>query len=188
MPDGCFVMVVGPSGSGKDTLLDCARAGLADDPSFRFVRRSITRPVAVGEAHEPITVQEFERRANAGAFALHWQAHGLWYGVPAVVLEWIAEGHVVVANGSRAVLSEARSRFRALHVVSITAPRPVLAARLAARGRESSADIADRLARSGAFAPDDCPSSEINNNGTRDEGGAALVRILLSIRKTNSSS
>jgi ribose 1,5-bisphosphokinase len=179
---GCLVMVVGPSGSGKDTLLDCARERLASDPSFRFVRRVITRPVAAGEAHEPVTAQEFERRANSGAFALHWQAHGLCYGVSAVIMEWIDEGYVVVANGSRGIVKEARSRFPALHVVNVTAPCSVLAERLLARGRESSEVIVDRLARARAFALDDQAAYEIDNSGSSEQGGAALVRILRSIK------
>jgi ribose 1,5-bisphosphokinase len=175
-------MVVGPSGSGKDTLLDEARGRLASDPSFRFVRRVITRPVANGEAHEPVTAQEFLRRAASGAFALHWQAHGLRYGIPAAVTEWIDEGCIVVINGSRGTIGEARSRISAVRVINITAPHAVLAARLMARARERSQAIVDRLARAQAFALDDCSTYQIDNSGTREEGAAALVRILCSIR------
>ncbi|SJM32538.1 hypothetical protein [Mesorhizobium delmotii] len=40
--------------------------------------------------------------------ALHWQAHDLFYGLPIIVDEWLATGDVVVANGSRSILAEAR--------------------------------------------------------------------------------
>ena len=43
-PKGCFVAVVGPSGAGKDTIMDAARVALAGDTRFHFVRRIITRP------------------------------------------------------------------------------------------------------------------------------------------------
>ncbi|MGG5818714.1 phosphonate metabolism protein/1,5-bisphosphokinase (PRPP-forming) PhnN [Falsiroseomonas sp. HW251] len=147
-----LVAVVGPSGAGKDTLLAGARAALADDARFRWVRRAITRPAeAGGEHHLPITEADFAALRGAGGFALWWAAHGLSYGIPSDIEEDIARGRVVVANLSRAVLPEA-ARYP-LRVLEITAPVAVRAARLAARGREDPADIAARLAREAALPP-----------------------------------
>ncbi|MEA2777827.1 MAG: thymidine phosphorylase, partial [Acetobacteraceae bacterium] len=74
-----LILVVGPSGAGKDTVLALARAALLADPRFRFVRRVITRPAdAGGEDHEAVSDFEFGQRS----FALRWQAHGLHYGIP----------------------------------------------------------------------------------------------------------
>lgn len=145
-----LVAVVGPSGAGKDTLMAGARERLADDARFRFVRRGITRPAeAGGEAHEPLTEAGFAARREAGGFALWWAAHGLLYGIPRDIEDDLAAGRVVVANLSRGVLADA-SRYR-LRVLEITAPVPLRAARLAARGREDVADIAARLAREAAL-------------------------------------
>ena len=136
-----LILVVGPSGAGKDTLLTAAREALSDDPRFQFVRRVITRPAqAGGEDHEAITAEAFAARD----FALQWQAHGLRYGIPA---EAITGQGVVVANVSRTVVADAAQRFP-VRVIEVTAPSEVLAQRLAARGREAAADVTARLARS----------------------------------------
>ena len=47
--------------------------------------------------------------AADGAFCLHWQAHGLRYGIPARYASQAAAGAVVVANVSRAVVGPARA-------------------------------------------------------------------------------
>ncbi len=138
-----LVLVVGPSGAGKDTLLNAARRALTGDARFRFVRRVITRQADPGgEEHEPVTAAEFAARD----FVLRWQAHGLHYGIPADIADDVASGVVVVANVSRAVIAEAATRFP-VRVIEVTAPPRMLAERLAVRGRETAADIAARLAR-----------------------------------------
>lgn len=147
-PKGCFVAVVGPSGAGKDTIMDAARAALADDHRFHFVRRIITRPQMPGtEDHDSLTEDAFVRAANDGAFALHWQAHGLSYGLPKSLNEEIAKGSVIIANVSRRVLGEIRSLYASRSIVVISAKPEVLAERLAARGRESREEIIRRLSR-----------------------------------------
>ena len=78
-----LVLVVGPSGAGKDSLLNAARAAFADDPRIHFVRRVITRPADPGgEDHEPVNEAGFAARS----FALSWSAHGLSDGIPAEAL------------------------------------------------------------------------------------------------------
>ncbi len=144
-----LIAVVGPSGAGKDTVMDGLRAALADDPRFLFARRAITRAAdAGGEAHEPLTEAEFAARD----FALQWQAHGLHYGIPRAIEADLAAGRVVLANLSRTVLAKAAACYP-FAVLEVTAPPAILAARLAARGRESTADIAARLARDAPLPP-----------------------------------
>jgi ribose 1,5-bisphosphokinase len=168
--EGVLVLVVGPSGAGKDTLLKAAREALADDPRFRFVRRVITRPAdAGGEAHEAATEIEFAARD----FALQWQAHGLRYGILA---DAIADGMIAVANASRAVIAEAARRFP-VQVIEVTAPPQTLATRLASRGRETVQDVAARLARSVAM-PDDVAVETVVNDGTLEDGVARFVAAL----------
>jgi ribose 1,5-bisphosphokinase len=168
-----LILVVGPSGAGKDTLLDAARQALADDSRFRFVRRVITRPAdSGGEAHEAVTEADFATRA----FALAWQAHGLHYGIPADIATDIAAGRTVVANVSRGVIVEAVARFP-VRVIEITAPPEILATRLATRGRETAADVAARLMRN-VLIPDTIPVDTVLNDATVETGTARFLAAL----------
>lgn len=172
-----LVPVVGPSGAGKDTLLAAARAQLAGDPRFVFPRRAITRPAeAGGEDHEALGEPAFAERAAAGGFALRWHAHGLDYGIPRAIEDDLAAGRVVVVNLSRTVIAEAASRY-ATRVLVVSAPPALLAARLAARGREDAADIAERLAREVAL-PDGVERVVVMNDGEVATGVARLVAAL----------
>jgi ribose 1,5-bisphosphokinase len=165
-----LVLVVGPSGAGKDTLLIAAQRALVDDLRFHFVRRVITRPADAGdEAHESVTPQEFARRE----FALQWQAHGLSYGIPA---DAIGRGAVAVANVSRTVIAEAASRFQ-VRVIEVTAPADVLAARLASRGRESATDVTSRLARSVPL-PSHVMVDTVMNDTSVEDGVARFLAAL----------
>jgi phosphonate metabolism protein PhnN/1,5-bisphosphokinase (PRPP-forming) len=165
-----LVLVVGPSGAGKDSLLNAARDAFRGDPRVHFVRRVITRPPDPhGEKHEAVTEAEFALRD----FALSWSAHGLRYGIPMVALQ---AAPVVVANVSRGVIAEAARRFP-VRVIEITAPPEILAVRLAARGRETATDVANRLARTAAI-PDGVPVETVWNDGTLEAGIERFVAAL----------
>ncbi|MBN9309568.1 MAG: phosphonate metabolism protein/1,5-bisphosphokinase (PRPP-forming) PhnN, partial [Devosia sp.] len=78
MSEGALVLVVGPSGAGKDTLIGAAKTALAGDPRFTFPRRVVTRQAMVElEDHDSIDAVEFSRQKLRGAYALDWEAHGL---------------------------------------------------------------------------------------------------------------
>jgi phosphonate metabolism protein PhnN/1,5-bisphosphokinase (PRPP-forming) len=179
---GTLILVVGPSGAGKDTLIEGAREALAGDRRFLFPRRVITRPAeAGGEEHEAMSPVEFAAAEAAGAFALSWGAHGLRYGIPAGIDAELARGRHVVVNVSRSILAEARGRYRPLAIVEVTAPVEVLAERLAARGREGAADIAQRLARSGAVAVTGTDVIRIETTGTVEESLRKFLAALAAI-------
>lgn len=174
MAEGPLVVaVVGPSGAGKDTLIDAACAA---DPRLHRARRVITRPSeAGGEAFDGISATGFAARLAAGDFALQWQAHGLSYGIPHG--EFLRDG-VVIFNGSRLALPQAATVFPGLRVILVTAPVAVLARRLAARGRESEADIAARLSRAGFTLPAGISATEVMNDAPLDVGVARFLAAL----------
>ncbi|KMO30506.1 ribose-phosphate pyrophosphokinase [Methylobacterium variabile] len=154
MGAGGFVLVVGPSGAGKDTLLRLAREALAGDPRYVFPRRLVTRAPSAHEDNEPISEEDFSAGEAAGRFALSWRAHGLGYALPASSADLARAGRIVVCNVSRRAVGEARRRLPGVTVVEVTAPPEVLAARLAARGRREDGDLGARLARSASVTAD----------------------------------
>ena len=159
---GRFIAVVGPSGVGKDSVME---ALAASDSRFTLARRVITRPSdAGGEAFDGVTEAEFHHCTAAEDFALHWSAHGLHYGIPRSVDEVLAQGNDVLVNLSRAVLLEAQARFVRFEVVNLTATHDVLAARLASRGRETPEQISARLDRTAPPLPAGIHVHAIDNN------------------------
>lgn len=173
---GRFIAVVGPSGVGKDSVMEalCARR-----PDLVRIRRVITRPSeAGGEDFEGIGAALFAARAAGGDFALHWQAHGLSYGIPRDVHDVLARGQDALANLSRGVLGQAARVFPDLHVLHITARPEVLAERLSSRGREGRAEIARRLARPAPPFPEGLIVTEIDNSGRLDRAVAAALAAL----------
>lgn len=186
---GRMVVVVGPSGAGKDSLMAYARhhfAGVstAEGRAVHFVQRVITRPAdAGGEDHLPATPTQFDDMRAAGRFAIDWDAHGLSYGIPEEVHSWLSDGGVVIANGSRSVLPQFREVFPQLTVVNITARPEVLADRLEARGRESREDILQRLQRGSPDISGDYPVVTIDNSGALDEAGRHFVGAIEALLK-----
>jgi ribose 1,5-bisphosphokinase len=171
--EAMLILVVGPSGAGKDTLLDAARAALAEDRRFRFVRRVITRVAQTGgEAHEAVTRDEFAARR----FALRWHAHDIDYGIPEDIEADLEHGRIVVASVSRGVIAEAALRYD-VYVIVVTAPANMLAARLIARGREDKTDIARRLARDVAL-PSSVPIETVMNDSALEVGTARFLAAL----------
>jgi phosphonate metabolism protein PhnN/1,5-bisphosphokinase (PRPP-forming) len=166
LPSTLF-LVVGPSGAGKDTLIDAAKSALAGNPLIVFPRRFITRAAdAVGEDHIGVSDDEFEAGLASGGYSLHWPAHGLRYALPASIDDDLAAGRSVVANVSRSVVTDAHNRYGDVRVVYVTASPEVLAARLKNRGRESAPDIDQRLARDSIDFPPAVDVIEIRNDGS----------------------
>lgn len=149
--NGQMILVVGPSGVGKDTLIDGARQRFVANEKMLFPKRVITRPAdSIGEDHQAVTDQEFERLEKAGAFALSWAAHGLRYGIPIEVAEWVQAGNHAMINVSRSVIDQARSICN-VRVISLTIPEEPLRDRLTERGREDQSQINARIERARKF-------------------------------------
>lgn len=179
---GIFVPVVGPSGAGKDSVMGFARDAFARNRRIHFARRVITRPASPdAEDHDTLSEDAFRSAERQGAFALSWGSHGLFYGIPAEVDDVIRNRGVVIANLSRASVAEARKRYTNVMPVLITVAPHIMALRLAARGRESKAEIEARIARNANYSAFDENCYLIDNSGGLEEAGQAFVRRMMNI-------
>lgn len=180
---GRLVYVVGPSGAGKDSLLEYARLRLPADAGIIFARRFITRPPAAhGEQHIPVSAGQFRRIADDDGFALQWHANGLSYGIGREIRQWMDLGFHVVVNGSREYLPSAGERFPELAVISITAPLHAIRTRLQQRGREDAAEVGLRVMRAESLALPQGPDvMTIVNDGSLEAAGEQLRGLLVNL-------
>ena len=174
---GRLILVVGPSGGGKDTLLGLARAACAEDRSVVFPRRVVTRQASAFEDNEQVSFEMFRQARAGGEFAVHWEAHGHGYGLTRAIDDELRAARTVVANVSRTVIDAVRHAYADVTVVSITAPSEILERRLAARARDSDGQIGQRLDRV-VNDPATVPDLTIVNVGRAEDHARDLVRII----------
>ena len=177
---GVLVAVVGPSGAGKDALIQHAAAQPHHDDVL-FVRRLVTRVAGAFEDHGSISDAAFADGIASGCFALTWRAHGHGYAVPVSALNAVRDGTVAVCNLSRGAVADAERVFGHVVSVLVTAPAAIITARLAARGRESPAAIAARIEREMALT-DFTATHVIVNDGTIAAARAKLIAIVEGLR------
>jgi len=176
---GTLFLVVGPSGAGKDSLIDGAKAALMGDERYVFPRRYITRPAdAGGEDHIPLSAELFTTMLERGEMVLEWRAHNLRYGVPKAVAQHLERGRHVVVNVSRTVVDEARERLSPVKVLYITVDEDILTERLKARGRESASDIKRRVQRAKEYLITGDDVLMIDNGADLDTSIASFVAAI----------
>lgn len=142
---GRIIYIMGASGAGKDSLIKELRHRLRDLPVIA-ARRYITRPLsAEGEPHIFVSHACFEKLASTGYFSLHWASHGCRYGISSRMDAALERGVSLLINGSRTMFPLAATRYPDLLPVLVTAPPCMLRERLRQRGRESDAEIEERM-------------------------------------------
>jgi len=176
---GTLFFIVGPSGSGKDSLMSGVQPFLPPH-EFLFARRVITRTSVIDtEDHDSCTESEFLERAKQGDFIITWQAHGLFYGLPSSLLSSLNQGVNVIANGSRNEILSLQQKVPSLCVIEISAPTDILRKRLITRNRETPEDIERRLQRASLPMPLGVSTIRVNNDLTLEIGISRLKAALL---------
>lgn len=188
MKRGAYILVVGPTGSGKNTLIAAAREAV---PGLAFAVSATTRPMREGEvdgvSYHFLTTEEFMRRVDAGAF-LEWAEYGgnLYGTLRSEIEPAISAGKVILSDielqGVRQVM---KSLPAGEHVtVFIDAgPWEELVARITARGPMSDEDIAKRRAHydEEAAFKDEADYVVSNRAGELEHAKEAFIGIIRSL-------
>ncbi|MDR2301909.1 MAG: AAA family ATPase [Deltaproteobacteria bacterium] len=142
---GTLVYLMGPSGSGKDSLIDQALA--ANLPNVVLAPRLVTRqnPSKSNDLYLP--EDRFLALKKNGELALHWTSHGYHYAIDNSLNAMLGQGLIVLVNGSRDYFKTAKELFPSLLPILITADPQILKARLENRAREDPDSISKRLLR-----------------------------------------
>ncbi|MBP6117382.1 MAG: AAA family ATPase [Neisseriaceae bacterium] len=140
--------VMGPSGSGKDTLIQRLQSQLGSAVSVP--PRYIDRPYQAGqlEQHYALSSAVFSEFQDKACFSLSWAANQHRYGYDRQWLDDVAQGKLVLLNGSRAHWPQAQQQYPQLLPIMLSLPEAEQKNRLQQRGREDATAIAARLARS----------------------------------------
>jgi ribose 1,5-bisphosphokinase len=147
---GQLFLIVGNSGSGKDTLLkEVLRQWPGYARPIRIPQRYITRPAHDSEPFISVTSDEFRDLKQKGKICLTWHIYDTDYGVPVTVIDWLQKGDFVIVNVSRKIIPQARQLIPDLKVIFVSVPLEITLQRIKARSRESVDDpgFQQRLAR-----------------------------------------
>lgn len=178
---GPLVAIVGPSGSGKDTVINWLRESLKERNDVLFVRRVVTRVADTRhEDHDTLSVEEFSSAKSKGEFAVTWGAHDLRYGIPTSVKSHLKNGGIGIVNGSRRALESMHASFENLQVICLTVDPDTLAKRLRARDRKSDTDINSRIAQAQLPLSSAFNVKQIDNTGPVEIAGSAILKIIQS--------
>ncbi len=148
---GLMFILSSPSGTGKTTI---ARRILARDRQIRLSVSCTTRPIRPGEVHGRdyffVDRDEFNRKVEAGEFIEWAEVFGHLYGTPkAEIKAGLKAGHDYLFDIDWQGTQQLYQRMEVDVVRVFLLPPSIdeLQRRLSARGTDSAAVVADRMAR-----------------------------------------
>jgi len=145
---GKLVLVVGNSGSGKDSIIKGVKERYPSDLiKLYLTQRYITRPYSDTEDNIAVTPEVFKTMSLQGEFVLEWHIYGLDYGVHIEIDEWLKKGHPVLVNVSRSIVKKARKIYQNIAVAFIDVPFEISLKRVKERARESGVRLEERILR-----------------------------------------
>ena len=177
---GKLVLVVGNSGSGKDSIMKGVKERYPSDLiSLYLTQRYITRPYSDTEDNIAVTPEDFKIMSLQGEFVLEWHIYGLDYGVPIEIYEWLKKVHPVLVNVSRSIIKKARKIYQNIVVVFIDVPFEITLKRVKERARESGVRLEERIlrARQNQYIPD--ADFVVDNSGDLEDAINEFLSYLI---------
>ena len=192
-PGALLVIISGPSGVGKDTII-AALAARPRDPDYHYVVTCTTRAPRPGEipgvSYRFLTPEAFHALRDTGELLEANKVHGHWYGTPRrEVARALADGYDVIlkidVQGARVVKSRVPD---ALLVFIVPPSLEALFQRLRSRATENADELelrqrnaAIELARQG-----DYDRVVVNETGEIERTAAEIEAIIEQEKRRNS--
>ncbi len=150
--EGILFILVGPSGAGKNTLMQRVQQDITDLPQLATATTRSKRPDEEdGREHLFVTRQEFQRLIDTNALIEYTPVHsGNLYGTPRQTVEnAIHSGQDLIADIEFLGAGEIHAAYPENTVLIFVTPSSldILTDRIRQRGNTTPADLAHRLAR-----------------------------------------
>jgi guanylate kinase len=191
-PGAQLVILSGPSGVGKDTIIDALRAR-PRDPDYHYVVTCTTRAPRPGEvpgiSYQFLSHAAFAKLRDAGELLESAEVHGNWYGTPRrETWQALAEGHDVILKIDVQGASAVKQRVPAALLVFLVPPSmEALFQRLRSRATETADELEIRqrnaaieLARQG-----DYDRVVVNETGEVERTAAEIEAIIVQEKRRN---
>jgi len=179
---GRLFLIVGNSGSGKDSLLTevLARWPASVKP-IRIPQRYITRPAHDSEQSISVTAREFWDLKRKNKFWLTWHVYNTDYGIPTIILDWLRRSQDVAVNVSREVIPRASRIIPDLKVIFVSVPLEITLQRMRSRRREAENEqsFQQRLQRAKENQTLEGADVIIDNSVSLDVAAKKLLSYLL---------
>jgi guanylate kinase len=185
-PGALLVIVSGPSGVGKDTVIDALRAR-PREPDYHYTVTCTTRAPRPGEipgvSYQFLTPGQFHELRDAGELLEANEVHGNWYGTPRrEVAAALADGHDVILKIDVQGAMVVKQRVpEALLVFLVPPSLEALFQRLRSRATETADELEIRqrnaaieLARQG-----DYDQVVVNEDGEVDRTAAEIEAVIV---------